>query len=170
MKNFVSIIFIFPVFLGTVQAVESFAGKNAAKNANTEQIVPYPSDQAIESFSKTVHGGIMHILAKSAGDTNQIKLIQDYLLKTAKEFRARDFSSTERFHGTDMPGLAKMKAAEINDIQYEYKALENGGQIHFSTEYPDLVTALHEWIDAQIKDHGNAVLPEHSRHHSSPAE
>lgn len=133
-------------------------------------LVAYDTQQANESFSKTVHGGIMHIVAKSADNSRQIKLIQQYLRQTAAEFKQGNFSSTERFHGLDMPGLAKMKAAKKDDIRYEYQALPNGGQIHFSTEYPDLLTALNHWFDAQIKDHGAIKLPEHKRHHASSAE
>jgi len=149
------------------QAKESVAGKS---EASARQQLPYAVDQSVESFSQTVHGGIMHITAKSAGDTQQIKRIQQYLRKTAEEFNKGDFSSTERFHGPDMPGLAQMKAAKPDDIRYEYKALSNGGQIHFSTEYPQLLNAIHAWIDAQIAEHGNTVLPGHEGHHASPAE
>ena len=157
-------------FLCTAQAKESAAGKQETKNPTVPQLVPYAVDQALEAFSQTVHGGIMHITAKPGSDAKQIKLIQQYLRKTAEEFKKGDFSSTERFHGTNMPGLAQMKSAKADDIRYEYKALQNGGQIHFSTEYPHLLNALHAWIAAQIKEHGNAVLPEHEQHHSSPAE
>jgi len=48
--------------------------------------------------------------------------------------------------------------AEIDDIKYEYKALPNGAQIHYSTEYPQYVQALHEWFDAQVSEHGNEVV------------
>lgn len=133
-------------------------------------LVPYDSQRVLETFSKTVHGGIMHLVAKSAADGDQIKRIQQYFRQTAAEYMKGDFSSTERFHGMDMPGLAQMKAAKAGDIRYEYKALKNGGQIHFSTEYPPLLAALHRWFDTQIQEHGNPVLPDHQQHHASPAE
>ena len=60
--------------------------------------------------------------------------------------------------------------AETDDIKFEYKALPNGAQIHFSTEYPQYVQALHEWFDAQKREHGNEVIPEHIQHHLAPAE
>jgi hypothetical protein len=75
-------------------------------------------------------------------------LIQAHLLKIANEFRKGDFSVTERIHGADMPGLAQLKMAETDDIKFEYKALANGAQIHYSTEYPQYIQALHEWFDA----------------------
>ncbi len=135
-----------------------------------QQVVPYALDQTLQTFTKTVHGGVQHVVAKSADNTQQIKLIQEHLLKIANEFKKGDFSATERVHGADMPGLTQLKTAETDDIKFEYKALQNGAQIHYSTEYPQFVEALHEWFDAQKRAHGNDEIPGHSQHHSTPAE
>ncbi|OAI18983.1 MULTISPECIES: hypothetical protein [Methylomonas] len=156
--------------------VALFAGGAAAKptaelsSAAHSPLVPYDRAQALESFSKTVHGGILHIVAKSADNAEQIRRIQDYLRQTAAEFQKGDFSSTERYHGPDMPGLAQMKVAQPGEIRFDFKRLPDGGQIHFSTEYAPLLTALHHWFDAQIAEHGSAALPEHSQHHATPTE
>lgn len=136
----------------------------------SQQMIPFALDQTLQTFSKTVHGGVQHIVAKSADNAQEIKLIQAYLLKIANEFRKGDFSETERMHGADMPGLTQLKMAETDDIKFEYKALPNGAQIHYSTEYPQYVQALHEWFDAQMSDHGNDAIPEHIQHHSTPTE
>jgi hypothetical protein len=135
-----------------------------------QEILPYALDQTLQTFTKTVHGGVQHVFAKSADNTEQIKLIQAHLLKMADAFRKGDFSETELIHGADMPGLAQLKMAKTDDIKFEYKALPNGAQIHYSTEYPLFVQALHFWFDAQISDHGNDVIPEHIKHHLTPAE
>jgi len=161
MKKFALLILTLPFFLSTAQAEEPDAGKHAAKNTSAHHLLPYSVDQALEGFAKTANGGIMQIVAKPDSESKQIKLMQQYLRQTAMEYGKGDFSSTERFHGVDMPGLAQMKAAKANEIRYEYKALQNGGQIVFSTEDPQLLNALHAWIEAQIKEHGNAVLPGH---------
>ena len=161
MKKFALIGFLLSFYFGTAQAQESEAEKHETKTTSAHQLLPYAVDRATEGFAKTKYGGIMQIVAKSANDTKQIKLMQQYLRQTAEEYRKRDFSSTERFHGTDMPGLAQMKSAKTNEIKYEYKELTNGGQILFSTENPELLNALHAWLDAQIKEHGNAVLSDH---------
>lgn len=134
-----------------------------------QELVPYNADQALETFSKTVHGGVLHVVTKS-DNPEQVKLIQDYVRQLAEEFRKGDFSSTMRMHGADMPGLQQLKTAKTDDIRYEYKELSNGAQIHFSTEYPQFVQALHEWLEAQAQDHGNALVPEHTKHHSGMSE
>ena len=137
---------------------------------NGQSSPAYDSERVIQSFNKTVHGGIQHVVAKSADDTQQISLVQDYLQRLTNEFRKGGFSETERLHGADTPGLAQLKTAKTDEIRYEYKALSNGAQIHYSSENPNYVQALHEWIDVQVRDHGNAVVPEHQQHHQLPAE
>jgi hypothetical protein len=135
-----------------------------------QQVATFTVDQTIETFTKTVHGGVQHVIAKSPDNVKQIKLIQAYLLKIANEFRKGDFSVSERIHGSNMPGLARLKKADVNDIKFEYEALPNGAQIHYVTEYAPTVQALHQWFDAQKREHGNVELPEHSQHHSTVAE
>lgn len=160
MKNINLLAALLSLFFSGAQAQDADREQHAAQNTNAHQALPYAVDQALEGFASTPTGGIMQITAKSAKDSQQIKRMQQYLRQTAQEYRKGDFSSTERFHGTHMPGLAQMKAAKTDQIQYQFKALPNGGQILFSTEDPQLLDALHAWIDAQIKEHGNAALPE----------
>ncbi|TPQ24789.1 aspartate carbamoyltransferase [Methylomonas koyamae] len=133
-------------------------------------VLPYPADQTEYAFTKTVHGGVQHVVTKSANDAKLVNLIQAHLRKTTEQFRKGDFSMTERMHGANMPGLSQLKTAKPDDIKIEYRALENGGQIHYSTEYPQYVSALHEWFDAQAREHDNSDLPGHQQHHLSPAE
>lgn len=136
----------------------------------SREAVPYSLDQTLQSFTKTVHGGVQHVVVKPEADKEQIKLVQEHLRELTNQFRKGDFSATQRVHGADMPGLAQLKKAALDDIKYEYESLPNGAQIHFSTEYPQYVQALHEWFDAQSSDHGKVEVPEHTKHHSSPSE
>lgn len=159
------------LFSAMTPALEKAAAKPIDEvHQRTQQIVPYSLEQTLQTFTKTVHGGVQHVVAKSADNKQQIKLIQAHLLKISAQFRKGDFSVTERMHGADMPGLFQLKLAKTDDIKFEYKPLENGAQIHYSTEYPQFVQALHEWFDAQAQEHGNAPIPEHSQHHLTPAE
>lgn len=153
------------IFSASTLALESASTKPAGVRA-----MPYSQEQTVQTFSKTVHGGVQHVVAKSAGNAQVIKSIQAHLSKIAGDFRKGDFSVTERQHGADMPGLAQLKKAQPDDIRFEYKPLENGAQIHYSSEYPQHVQALHEWFDAQTREHGATVSPGHGQHHMTPAE
>ncbi len=171
MNNHLLIFIGILLFSTTALALEKTAAvQNDDVHQRMQQLIPFSLDQTLETFTKTVHGGIQHVVAKSADNTKQIKLIRSHLLKIANEFRKGNFSITEQIHGTDMPGLAQLKTAETDDIKFEYKALPDGAQIHYSTEYPEFVQALHLWFDAQIIEHGNKEIPGHSQHHSTPAE
>jgi len=171
MKNYPLILIGLLLFSTIAPALEKTGATQSGEvHQRMQQLVPFSLDQTIETFTKSVHGGIQHLVAKSADDTKQIKLIQAHLLRITKELRKGNFSMTERIHGPDMPGLAQLKKAETDDIRFEFKALPNGAQIHYSTEYPELVQALHEWFDAQQIEHGNVEIPEHSQHHSTPAD
>ncbi|WP_333875820.1 aspartate carbamoyltransferase [Methylobacter sp.] len=171
MKNHPLILVWLVFFYTTASAIEQAPSKPVEEvHHRVQRVVPYSLDQTLQTFTKTVHGGIQHVVAKSPDNTKQIKLIQEHLLKIANAFRKGDFSTTESVHGADMPGLAQLKLAKTDDIKFEYKALENGAQIHYSTEYPQFIQALHLWFDAQLKDHGNDVIPGHSQHHSTIAE
>ena len=159
------------LFSAAASALEKADPKRIEEvSQRSQQTVPYDVDQALHTFTKTVHGGVQHVVVKSADNAKQIKLVQDYLAKLAMDFRKGDFSETERMHGADMPGLVQLKKAQTDDIRFEYKALPNGAQIHYSTEYPQYVQALHEWFDAQMSDHGNDAIPEHKQHHLTPSE
>jgi hypothetical protein len=171
MKNHLFILIGLLLFSTTAPALEKSAPKILDDvHQRVQKVVPYTLDQVRQTLTKTVHGGVQHLVAKSANDTRQIKLIQAHLSEIANQFSKGDFSVTERMHGANMPGLATLKTAKTDDIRFEYKALDNGAQIHYSTEYPQFVQALHEWFDAQISEHGSDVLPEHLKHHQTTAE
>jgi hypothetical protein len=141
-----------------------------AMQQRMQQTLPYATDKTETTYTRTVHGGVQHVVVKSASDSRQIKAVQQHLQRLIEQYRKGDFSMPERMHGKDMPGLAQLKMAKPDDIRFDYKSLENGGQIHFSSEYPQFVGALHEWFDAQISEHGNPAQSPHQQHHSTPAE
>lgn len=166
------LLFMLPLFFTSMPRAQENPTGAAAKNPKqpSAPALPYGSDGIVENFTKTVHGGVQHVVAKSAGDAAQIKLIQNRLQKRVEQYRNGDFSETERAHGSNMPGLTQLKLANPNDIKFEYKPLDNGGQIHYSSEYSQYIEALHEWFDAQNSAHGAAELPNHKQHHQSTTE
>lgn len=166
MKNRSLIVAVLLLFSITASAIEP----SGNVRQRMQQVVPFDLSQATETFSETVHGGVQHVVAKSPNDARQIKLIQQHLQKIAEDFHKGDFSATERIHGPGMPGLKQLKKAEIDDIKFEYKPLPDGGQIHYSSEWPQYVEALHQWFNAQKIEHGDEKLPGHTQHHASPSE
>ncbi|CAN0625949.1 protein of unknown function [Burkholderia multivorans] len=60
-----------------------------------------------------------------------------------------------------MPGLALLRVAQPGELKIRYRDLPNGGEIAYRTDKPCLVTALHQWFDAQLTDHGHDAMAGH---------
>ena len=92
------------------------SGRVEKVQQQSRETVPYSLDQTLQSFTKTVHGGVQHVVVKPEADKEQIKLVQEHLRELTNQFRKGDFSATQRVDGADMPGLAQLKKAALDDI------------------------------------------------------
>lgn len=104
-------------------------------------------------------------MVKNKSDTEQIKLIREHLSEISSEFSQGDYTKPTQVHGKDMPGLARLKTAKPDQIKIVYRELPNGAQIKFSTKLPQFIKAIHQWFDAQLRDHARHAVPGHSMHH-----
>jgi hypothetical protein len=128
------------------------------------QVMPFDLEQTTHIFSKTEKGGLQQVVAKEGSNTEQIELIRTHLSDIARQFRQGDFSGPAKVHGDDMPGLEELRKARPGQIRIEYRGLANGAQIHYSTDDPRLVDAIHEWFDAQLRDHARHAVPGSIQH------
>jgi hypothetical protein len=129
------------------------------------EVMPFKLSATTHVFTKTATGGLQQVMAKDPGDTEQIHLIRGHLEDLATRFRQGDYSGPTQTHGAQMPGLAKLKAAKPGDVRILYTALGNGGQIEYFSRSPDLISAIHEWFDAQLSDHGPDATAGHDHMH-----
>jgi hypothetical protein len=128
-------------------------------------VMPFDLEKTTHVFSKTADGGIQQVIAKDKSDAEQIQLIRDHLSEISEEFRQGDFSKPAQIHGGDMPGLAELKTANPDQIKIEYRVLPEGAQINYSTKFPQLIRAIHQWFDAQLSDHERHAVHGHSHQH-----
>lgn len=127
-------------------------------------VMPFDLEKTTHIFTQTSSGGIQQVIAKNKSDTEQINLIRVHLSGISNEFKHGNFSNPEKIHGTNMPGLAELKAAQSGQIKFEYEELPDGAQITYSTEVEKLKHAIHQWFDAQLSDHARHAVPGHSHH------
>lgn len=127
-------------------------------------VMPFDLEKTTHIFTQTPNGGVQQVIAKNKSDTEQINLIRAHLSEISNEFKHGNFSNPEKIHGTNMPGLAELKAAQPGQIQFEYEELPDGAQITYSTEVEKLKHAIHQWFDAQFSDHACHAVPGHSHH------
>ena len=128
-------------------------------------VMPFDLEKTTHVFSKTANGGIQQVIANDKSDSEQIQLIRDHLSKISEEFRQGDFSGPSHIHGEDMPGLAELMTADPDQIKIEYMTLPDGAQINYTTQSPQLISAIHQWFDAQLSDHARHAVPGHPHQH-----
>ena len=127
-------------------------------------VMPFDLELTTHVFSKTVKGGIQKVIVKNPKDNAQIKLIREHLTKISHEFQQADYSSPAKIHGENMPGLEALRNAKSDQISILYKDLPNGAEITYSTDIPILITAIHQWFDAQLSEHARHAISGHSSH------
>ncbi len=92
-------------------------------------------------------------LQDTAGDDSAIATIRAHMQEIATAFAAGDFSTPGFVHGMDeVPGTRVM--AEMRDvIRYDYAPLPRGGAVRITTNDPDALQAIHEFLAFQRMDH-----------------
>lgn len=121
------------------------------------QVMPFDLSQTTHIFEMTDNGGVQQVIAKDSGDKEQISLIQQHLQHEAIRFSGGDFSDPASLHGSEMPGLKDL-AGGVAHLKVKYNPLPNGAEITFTTEDPQLVTAIHRWFGSQLSDHGSDAM------------
>ena len=120
-------------------------------------VMPFALDRTVHVFDKTDDGGVQRVLVR--GDApEQLAMIRAHLRDIAQAFSARDFSKPTHIHGADMPGLADMQAAKADELTANYRELDDGAEITYSSHSPKVIAAIHQWFDAQLRDHGDDAM------------
>ena len=124
-------------------------------------VMPFDLKATTHIFTKTKMGGTQKVITKKANDASQIRLTREHLKAIAAQFSEGDFSGPTHIHGAEMPGLAALKEAKPLEIKVQYREVKSGAELRYTTDNPKLVTALHEWFDAQLLDHGHDAMSGH---------
>jgi len=127
-------------------------------------VMPFDLELTTHVFSKTAKGGVQEVIVKNPDNCEQIKLIREHLSKISAEFQQGDFSNPAKIHGDNMPGLEELRKAKLNQVNVVYKDLPNGAKIIYSTDEASLITAIHQWFEAQLSDHSRHAISGHSNH------
>jgi hypothetical protein len=121
--------------------------------ARGAEVMPFDLERTTHRFAATDVGGVQTVVADDPRDAAQVALVRQHLRLEADRFRAGDLGDPAAIHGHDMPGLATLEA-HADSFAISYREVEAGGRITFETDDPVLVSALHDWFEAQLADHG----------------
>ena len=125
---------------GVVQRGQSHEGMGFSQTTTTHH------------FILTSNGGIVQVTANDPKDSGQINMIQTHLKHIAEMFTEGDFAIPHFVHGQTPPGVPTMKKLK-GEIHYEAERMDDGARVRITTDSPDGIEAVHDFLRFQIKDH-----------------
>lgn len=120
-------------------------------------VMPFDLDATTHVFEKLDDGGLQTVIADT-DDSEQIALIRAHLSEEAERFARGDFHDPTMIHGDDMAGVHALMMGH-DRMTVDYREVERGAEIRYSSEDPELVQAIHQWFDQQLRDHGQHAQP-----------
>ena len=137
----------------TAQTASHEADKHHSEVAQRgDQAMGFSHDKTTHHFRLLKDGGAIEVLADDPGDTVNRDAIRMHLSHIAKMFADGDFDIPMFIHATNPPGAAEM-ARLRQQIHYQYRDTDAGGQVQIQTTNPKAVAAIHEFLRFQISDH-----------------
>jgi hypothetical protein len=102
-------------------------------------------------FDATADGGRIE-LQRDANDPRDVATIRRHLQEVMAAFEKGDFTTPGFVHAQEVPGT-KVMATRRAHLRYAYADLPQGGEIRISTNDPEALRAVHEFVAFQRKDH-----------------
>jgi|SRR5580692_719017 hypothetical protein len=120
------------------------------------QIMPFDMRTAMHMFLPSSSGGVVEVMVHDM-DPKQIALVRSHLLAEAAKFARGDYSDPAYIHGIAMPGLAQLASGAAR-VSVRYFETPTGAAITFSSADREKVSAIHDWLAAQQRDHGSGDM------------
>jgi hypothetical protein len=120
------------------------------KNGETE--MGFSQTKTAHHFLIMKDGGAIQIETNAAGDTENRDKIRKHLAEIAGQFKNGIFTTPFAIHGQIPPGVPEMDKLK-SEIQYTYEETEKGAQVRISTNNPQALTAIHNFLKFQIVEH-----------------
>ena len=117
-------------------------------------------DKAMGSdHTKTTHhfllandGGVIQVETNRARDKESGGQIRQHLRHIAMMFSNGDFDIPMFVHAQDPPGVEVMKQLKA-EISYQFEPTRRGGRVRIASSNADAITAIHDFLSFQIKEH-----------------
>ena len=105
-------------------------------------------------FEPTPDGGLI-TLQRDFDDSAGVDQIRHHMLEIAAAFQRGDFAIPGFVHDRPVPGTAIMTARRAR-ISYRPDTLARGGALRISSQDPEAVAAIHQFLAFQSRDHRTA--------------
>jgi hypothetical protein len=120
------------------------------------EVMPFDQSQATHMFLADPNGGVLEIVVHDM-DQTQISLVRSHLLQEAAQFTSGNYSDPAYIHTKTMPGLDQLQSGALR-VSVRYFETPTGAAITFSSTDRDIVSAIHQWLAAQQRDHNSGAV------------
>ena len=120
----------------------------------------FDQQRTTHHFLVETDGGTIQVTAKDAGDIESARQSRSHLQHITEAFAAGDFTLPLFIHETEPPGSAIMKERRAM-LTFTFERLPTGGKVIVRTSDPQALTALHDFLRFQIREHktGDPLTP-----------
>jgi hypothetical protein len=112
----------------------------------------FAQDKTTHHFFLNKDGGAIQVTANSADDQASMDQIRIHLKHIATAFQSGDFNIPMFVHDQRPPGVPVMLNLK-SAITYKYENADKGGRVVIRSKDADAVSAVHEFLRFQIKEH-----------------
>jgi hypothetical protein len=132
---------------------QSAADQHAAGvDTRGDHAMGFSHENTKHHFELLGDGGIIEVDANNETDTATRDQIRQHLTHIASMFSANNFDVPMFIHGTVPPGVPVMKEKH-SAIAYTFAQTPRGAMVRIFTHDPEALSAIHEFLAFQIKDH-----------------
>jgi len=112
----------------------------------------FSHDNSTHHFRLLTDGGAIEVTANSLKGTSTQDQTRMHLSHVAQMFTGGNFEIPMFIRDVVPPGVPVMKAKQAA-IAYVFEPITGGGRVRISSNDPDALKAIHEFLIFQIEDH-----------------
>jgi len=121
-------------------------------NERGDHVMGFDHMKTTHHFRLLPDGGSIEVAANLIEDKESRDQIRMHLGHIAKMFAAGNFKAPMLIHDQVPAGVPVMQKLK-SDIQYKFEEMERGARIRISTNTPEALQAIHDFLRFQIKEH-----------------
>ena len=121
-------------------------------NERGDHVMGFDHTKTTHHFRLLADCGSIEVGANSPKDTESRDQIRMHLGHIARMFAAGNFKAPMLIHDQVPPGVPVMQKLKSN-IEYKFEETEQGARIVISTNSPEALRAIHDFLRFQIKEH-----------------
>ena len=121
-------------------------------NERGDHVMGFDHTKTTHHFRLFADGGSIEVTANSPQDTESRDQLRMHLGHIAKMFGAGNFKAPMLIHDQIPPGVPAMQKLK-SEIGYKFEETEQGARIRISTNSPEALQAIYDFLRFQIKEH-----------------